>query len=254
MDVNKEIIKLQEVSFSYGETNILSNITFSVNKGDFVGLVGQNGSGKTTLIKILLGILKKRSGKIIIFDSPIEEFKENKKIGYVPQKATNFDPFFPATVFEIVSMGLLSQKKNPKRITSADNKLINSVLTQVNMTHYKKRRIGELSGGQQQKVFIARALVSNPELLILDEPSAGIDQKSRDEFYEMLGKLNKKGMTIIMITHDLSRITKHINKVASLNTKLEFFGTHESFCHYAHTNNLHSHKEHLLCLHGEIDD
>ena len=216
-----KIIQIKNLDFNYGETKVLENINLEIQKGDFLGLIGPNGSGKTTLLRLILGLNKTKKGTIKIFENDAQKFKEHKKIGYVPQKATNIDQNFPATVKEVVATG--TTKKTQQ-------KTINKALKTVNMHKYAERKIGNLSGGQQQRVFIARALINNPELLILDEPTTGIDKENKDSFYDLLAQLNKKGITIILVTHDTGTITKHVNKVACLNQTLYFHGTHEEFC------------------------
>ncbi len=224
------LVDIRNLSFHFGSTTVLSNISFSINKGDFVGLIGPNGSGKTTLIKLLLGLYKIQKGIIRINGKEISHFSDWGTIGYVPQKVTNFSDTFPATVQEIVLTGCLSNKKFPRRYTSEDRKTTLDALKKVEMQGFLNRRIGELSGGQQQRVFIARALVTRPDLLILDEPTTGVDQVTQNKFYDMLGALNKEGISIVLVSHDLGRITRHVTKVASLNKKLDFYGTHEEFC------------------------
>jgi zinc transport system ATP-binding protein len=221
MTKQKKIIQIKNLDFKYGDTKVLENINLEVEQGDFLGLVGPNGSGKTTLLRLILGLNKTKKGTIKILEKNIKEFKDWQKIGYVPQKATNIDQRFPATVQEIITTAT-TKKTTPEQTQEA--------LKIVNMQQYKKRKIGELSGGQQQRVFIARALLKKPELLILDEPTTGIDKESKESFYELLNKLNKKGITIILVSHDTGTITKHVNKVACLNKTLYFHGTHKEFC------------------------
>ena len=240
------ILQLEDISFAYTNSDVVKDISLKISKGDFVGLIGPNGSGKTTLLKIMLGILKPRKGEIKILGKKLTDFNDWFEIGYVPQKATNIEKDFPATVEEVVSMGLLSKKKTPKRITKEDYSTIDKALQIVNMAQFSKKRITELSGGQQQRILIAKALVTNPKILLLDEPTTGIDQENQESFYELLGKLNKQGITIVLVTHDIGRITDHVTKVASINQTLTFYGTHNKFC--AKDKN-HPH-EHTLCLHG----
>lgn len=243
----QDILEINNVRFDYHNTQVLSDITFNVKKGDFIGLIGSNGSGKTTLLKLILGLLKIKEGNIKIDGVDIKEFKEWSKIGYVSQKATNIENNFPATVQEIVSMGLLSIKNFPKILSKDDEVKVHNSLKQVGMQHYFSRRIGELSGGQQQRVLIAKAMISKPKLLILDEPTTGIDQDSQIKFYKILGKLNNQGTTIILVSHDISSITHYVTKIASLNQSLEFYGSHEDFCAFdkKHKHETHNHK---LCL------
>lgn len=245
--MNTPVISLEHVSFAYSNTDAVKDITLKIEEGDFLGLIGPNGSGKTTLLKIILGLIKPREGKITILGKDINQFKDWSLIGYVPQKATNIDKNFPATVEEVVSMGLLSEKKTPKIISKTDTLRIMDALSTTNMKEFSKRRITDLSGGQQQRVLIAKALVTNPQIILLDEPTTGIDQENQQAFYKLLGNLNKKGITIVLVTHDIGRITEYVTKVASINQTLTFYGTHEKFC--AKDRN-HPH-EHTLCLHGE---
>jgi len=242
------LITLENVSFGYGETAVLQDVSFNISPGDFLALTGPNGSGKTTLIRIILGLLKPSRGRIFLLGEEIERFRDWSRIGYVPQKATNVDPLFPATVREIVAMGLLAQKSFPRFLKSGDEAEINRALKRVGMEGLKHRRIGELSGGQQQRAFIARAIVNTPDVLFLDEPTAGVDAETQMRFYDMLSELNRRErLTIVLITHDFSVITKHVNKVACLNQRLFFHGTHEEFCSSPVVQELLQGEHHLVC-------
>jgi zinc transport system ATP-binding protein len=245
---NDALISVEDVSFSRGETPILQEVSFTISRADFVALTGPNGSGKTTLIRIILGLLKPARGRVLLLGEEIERFQQWNRIGYVPQKATNVDSLFPASVREIVAMGLLSQKPFPRFLKSQDEAVIDRALDQVGMKEMKKRRIGELSGGQQQRVFIARAIVNGPDVLFLDEPTAGVDAETQTRFYEMLSELNRReNLTIVLITHDFSVITRHVNKVACLNQRLFFHGTHEEFCISPVVQELLKGEHHLIC-------
>ena len=241
----EKILEVKNLNFNFNKNEVLKNISFELLKGDFLGIIGPNGSGKTTLIKIILKIYKNQKGTIKLFNKNINSFNEWNKIGYVQQKATEIQQNFPANVFEIVKMGLLSQKRFPKIINSKDKEKINEALKLVNMQEYSNKRISELSGGQQQRVMIARALISNPEIIFLDEPTTGIDPEMQKNFYDILGELNKKGITIILISHDVGIITKHVNKIAYLNKNLEFYGTHKEFCA---RDKDHKHDNHIICI------
>ena len=186
------ILEIEGLTFRYEDRNVLEDINLQVPKGAFLGLVGPNGSGKSTLLKCLLGVLKPKQGSIRLFGIDSKKFKEWNKVGYVSQKASSFNSGFPATVFEVVSMGLVSKKGLFRFFTKDDNAKVEKAIADVGMSEFQGRNIGELSGGQQQRVFIARALVSNPELLILDEPTVGIDVKNVESFYEILEDLNKR--------------------------------------------------------------
>ena len=228
---DRTLITIRNVSFSYGSVQVLKDVSFYIQQGDFLAIIGPNGSGKTTLIKIILGLIKPSSGEIQIMGDPVEEFNAWQKIGYVPQKATHFDPFFPVSVREVVAMGLLSSGKF-LRLTKREEEIsIKKALENVGMEPFKSWRIGNLSGGQQQRVFIARAIVSEPHLLFLDEPTTGVDAETQEHFYDMLDNLNKKeGITVVLVTHDIGVVNRHVNKVACINQRLVYHGTHAEFC------------------------
>lgn len=248
MDQQKPLIVVENISYRLQGLEILKEISFQISRGDFLALIGPNGSGKTTLIRIILGLLKPSSGRVFLLGEPVEQFRQWEKIGYVPQKATQFDPFFPASVREVVAMGLLSQKKFPRFITLKDETAIDQALEAVDMQELKNRRIGELSGGQQQRVFIARAIVNGPDILILDEPTTGVDAETQTRFYDMLAELNlRRNLTIVLITHDFGILTKHVNKVACLNQRLFFHGTHAEFCSSQLVQDLLHGEHHLIC-------
>lgn len=227
------ILSVSKLNFSYiSQCNVLRDISFDIQKGDYVGLVGDNGSGKTTLVKTILGLLKPTSGKIILFDQPIDKFNSWEKVGYMPQNLSLFNPIFPITVKEVVSLGLLSTKKFPKRITHQDTILIEQALERLNIGHLRNRLIGDLSGGQQQRVFLARAIITKPELIILDEPSNALDSSTRQQFFSVLNDLNQnQKTTIILITHDIGHIGQYANKLLYIDQKVIFYGSFANFCH-----------------------
>ena len=230
-DSSKVLIDIDDVSFNYGYAPVLNRVSFKIHAGDFLALIGPNGSGKTTLLKVILGLLKPAQGVIRVFGRPINEFKNWHKIGYVPQKATHIDPLFPVSVKEVVAMGFLSGKKEPKRSRRSETIQLEKALSLVGLKDLQDWRIGKLSGGQQQRVFIARAIVNQPEVLFLDEPTTGVDTRTHDSFYEILEDLNKKeGMTIVLVTHEIGIINKHVSQVACLNQSLVYHGTHSEFC------------------------
>ncbi len=245
---NEPLVSVKNISFSFGLTKVLEDISLSITQGDFLAVIGPNGSGKSTLVKIILRIYEPGNGSIVLLGEDLKNFKQWDKIGYVPQKATNIDPFFPVSVREVVGMGLVSKKSFPRFVRKRDERLINQALEQVDLTDFKTRRIGELSGGQQQRVFIARAIVNQPTLLFLDEPTAGVDAETQERFYSMLGTLNKANkITIVLITHDLGIINKRVNKIACLSQRLVFHGTHEDFCNSGVVQELLRGEHHLVC-------
>jgi zinc transport system ATP-binding protein len=225
------VVKVSGLSFKYDSIDILKDISLDLKVGDYVGLVGYNGSGKSTLIKVILGLLRPYKGGIQLFGQPVEKFNLWNKIGYMPQNISLLNPIFPATVKEVVSLGLLSGKKFPKIITVADKKIINKALDYLKIFDLKDKLIGNLSGGQQQKAFLARALVTKPALLILDEPGNALDSTSREQFFSVLQELNKEHKTsIIFITHDIGQIGKYANKLLYLEQKIIFYGSFADFC------------------------
>ena len=231
MTEERELIRVEKVFFSYDSHTVLENISFSIGRGDFLALIGPNGSGKTTLVKIIIGLLRPTQGRVLISGEPVEDFTDWSIIGYVPQKATHIDPLFPVSAREVVAMALFSSPRLSWKRMRKEEKAIDKALQQVGMEDYKHFPIGKLSGGQQQRVFIARAIANNPRLLFLDEPTTGVDAPTQERFYEMLNRLNKEhGITIVLVTHDIGIITRHVNKVACLNQKLVYHGTHEDFC------------------------
>lgn len=204
------MIKINNICFSYtnGRPYIIENMKLDIKKGSYVSILGENGSAKSTLIKLILGLLKPNSGDINI---------DTNRIGYVPQRGDGFNSGFPVTVWEIL-------KSHAKVIGKVGNRDIENLISILGIEGFKKNLIGNLSGGQQQKVFICRALLGNPELLILDEPSTGIDVKSQEEIYEVIKKLNKENkITVIAVEHNIDAALKnssHILRMENCSGKL----------------------------------
>lgn len=216
--MKNKVLEVKDLSFSYPDKSILHRLSFDVDAGDFMCIVGTNGTGKSTLLKLILNQLSPLEGEIKLLGTNSEKYKDFASIAYVSQKATNINRDFPATVEEVVSLGLYSKKGLFKRNTKEDKKLIDSALERVGMLDYKHRQIGYLSGGQQQRVFIAKALISDPRIIFLDEPTTGIDIRAVDSICCLLGDLNKNsGITIVMVTHDISSIIYHYNKILVLS-------------------------------------
>lgn len=220
-----KILEIKNLSVNYGKTEVLKDISFNIFEGDYIGVVGPNGAGKSTLIKTLLDLVKAYEGEVI-YNIP------KNLIGYLPQITEANHKMFPASVFEVVSTGLLLKKKFPKILNKEDKIRVEESLNNLNITDLRHKKIGDLSGGQQQRVLLARALVSNPKLLILDEPTSALDPKIRNEFYELLKELNEKlKVTIILISHDMGTIGKYASKLVYLDKTLVFYGTFSEFCH-----------------------
>jgi zinc transport system ATP-binding protein len=244
-----DVLATEGLTFQYNSTEILADISFRLQAGDYLGLVGPNGSGKTTLIKLILGLLQPSKGKIVLFGSNLTDFKDWRKVGYLPQKINSFNPHFPATVREIVSLGLLSAKRFPRRIKRNDDMAINNALELVDIIDIKTELIGELSGGQQQRVLIAKALVSEPELLILDEPTTALDPEAREKFFGTLKDLNEnRKVTIIIITHDIGTIGKYASRLLYLDKRLIFYGGFDDFCTSSEmANYFGEYSQHVIC-------
>ncbi|EUJ46469.1 metal ABC transporter ATP-binding protein [Listeria riparia] len=221
-----EILKVANISYHYDKEEVLQQINLSIKKGSFTGIIGPNGSGKSTLLKLILGLLKKQHGNITLFGKPQAQFKDWSKVGFVSQKSNAFNGAFPATVKEVVSSGLVKKKGMFRRLNRRDFDAVFEALRTVDMERFANRNIGELSGGQQQRVFIARALVSKPEVLILDEPTVGIDAQNVASFYELLRTLNtNEAITMLLVTHDLMAVNAYVDHIVSLNTHVLFDGT-----------------------------
>ncbi len=218
-----KLAEIQNLTVDYQGVLALDDLTFSVESKDFLGIIGPNGAGKTTLFSCMLGLLHNYKGEIKFFGTNIRKSKQYLyQIGYVPQKPI-FEKNFPATISEVVGLGLTKNQKHDQ---------IDKVLQTVWLHELGHRRIGDLSVGQQQRVFIAKALVNDPKILILDEPVTGIDLQSKELFYQILRDLNQKeNITIIWSSHDLDAVAKLATKVACLNLKLFFHGISEEFFH-----------------------
>lgn len=228
-EIGSPIIDCRQVGFRYGDEPVLQDVSFTLGAGDYVGLVGSNGSGKTTLLKILLGLLKPTEGEVRVFGVPLNEFRDWQKIGYVPQNVFRGDFGFPATVREVIESGHLNgERKFWCRFGSQECDEVREAAERSGIAHLLEKRIGELSGGERQRVFIARALVSHPELLVLDEPTTGIDAETEEKFYLFLEELNASGITIILVSHDLEAIARQVKTVICLNRRLVCFGKPES--------------------------
>lgn len=214
---NEKILELNNISFHYGDDEILHDISLSVERGDYLGIIGPNGAGKTTLLRIVLGLMKPALGSVKLFGEDLKSFKDWRKVGYVPQKV-GFDPAFPATVFEVVMMGRYAGKKLLQPLNNEDKRSAEEALKLVEMWDLKDRIIGDLSGGQQQRVFIARALAANPDILFLDEPTTGVDVLTCESFYALLKKFNEElKITIVLISHDVDMVVKEAKHIACID-------------------------------------
>jgi zinc transport system ATP-binding protein len=238
------LVSVQSVSYKYNSESVLENVSFNVEEGDFLGIIGPNGAGKTTLFHCMLGLLNTYSGRITILNQDIKKFKKIfTKIGYIPQKKS-IDQKFPLTVQELVSLSLT--RETPKNV-------VFEILKQVGLYNMKNKIIGQLSGGQQQRVLIAKALVNNPIILMLDEPTNELDQKSQDDFYFLLKELNEKNkITIIWTSHDMDAVNKYANKVSCINKRMFFHGDKSEF--FSSEDHLRNYSESTMQIHMHEHD
>lgn len=244
-----EIVRAELLSCSYREGRVLEDISLTVERGDYVGIVGPNGSGKSTLVKALLGLVTISTGSASLFGTPLSDFRDWYKVGYLPQSLHLVNPVFPATVHETVGLGLLSLKRFPKRLNRADKDKISTTLDELGILDLKHKLIGELSGGQLQRVLLARAIVNDPELLVLDEPTAALDPETRGRFYAMIADINRsRGVTVLLVTHDSGAIGEYASKMLYLDKKILFYGSFDEFCHSPEMSSLFGeHSQHLMC-------
>lgn len=226
-DCHQHIIEIDNLSFSYGEQKVISDLSFAVKERDFVGIIGSNGAGKTTLLKMIVGLLPSQKGDIRLFGQPVRKFKDWERVGYVPQKNA-FNPLFPATVREVVTSGLYNNKNMIRRLSRAQHGQCDDALEVMRIQDIAHKRVGQLSGGQQQRVFLARALINHPELLILDEPTVGIDAETQAGFFELITHMHAHHhMTLLMVSHDIDMIQYYLGpSPAQKSGKINFYSHH----------------------------
>lgn len=229
VDHGKNIIEVRNISLSLGDREVLQSVSLDIHPGDYLAIIGPNGAGKTTLLKVMLGLIKPDQGEVKLFGQELEDFNDYGKISYIAQQASFFDRHFPATVYDIAAMGRYGGVGLLKRLSSEDHQAIREALEQVGMWEKKDNLIGKLSGGQQQRTFIARALAGHPEVMFLDEPTRGLDQKSQQDYYALLKDLNKQGLTIVLVTHDIARATKDAMHIACLDKHLACHNSPQEF-------------------------
>lgn len=230
IDHTKSIIELRNVNFSYGNELAVKGVNLGVHKGDYLGIIGPNGGGKSTILKLMLGLLTPTDGQVLFYGADIKNFHDWSKVGYISQHVTHIDPNFPMTVEEVVSMGRFPKIGLFRFLGKNDREKVRLALEQVEMWDYRNHLIGDLSGGQQQRVFIARVLASDPEIIILDEPTVGIDVKTQKQFYALLRKLNLDlNLTLIMASHELDIVAHEATEIAYINRTLIYYGVPKEF-------------------------
>ncbi len=244
------LLSMENLVCSYEGHEVLTRITLEVAAGDYVGIVGPNGSGKSTLIRAILGLLAPDSGRVTLFGVPVASFREWRRIGYLPQSMRHFNPAVPATVEEVIRLGLLPHKRFPRRVGGrSDTPAVERALEALGIGGIRHKLIGELSGGQQQRALLARAIVGRPELLILDEPTTALDPETRERFYTLLGELHRvEGTTIILVTHDTGSIGSMASRLIYVDRRIIFNGTLDDFCHSKEMTAFFGEaSQHLIC-------
>jgi len=217
------VVVLNHLSFSYNDLPVLEDVTLTVSEHDFLCVVGPNAGGKTTLLRLILGLLRPSDGTVRVFgEAPV---RVRERMGYVPQN-TRLDPEFPVRVIDVVLMGRLGRHRRFGPYSKSDRKAAEEAIRQVEMDELRNRPFSQLSGGQRQRVLIARALTTEPDLLLLDEPTASVDAVIETELYELLQQLNQR-ITIILVTHDLGFVSRYVKRVACVNRRVVVHPTNE---------------------------
>jgi zinc transport system ATP-binding protein len=215
------LFEMHSLSASYGANVALHDVNFRVNENDFIGVIGPNGGGKTTLLRVILGLLKPSEGNLVFNN----ELLNGNRIGYLPQMSTG-DINYPVTVRDIILSGLMIRKGIISRMSSSDKIKANSVIEELGLAGMSRSTLNELSGGQMQRVFLGRAIIGDPKLLLLDEPGNFVDTTFENDFYEKLKDLNGR-MAILMVSHDVGTISSHIKSFACVNGSLHYHPSHE---------------------------
>jgi zinc transport system ATP-binding protein len=213
---DKNAIQFDRVSFAYDSALVLEDVNFTIAKNEFAAIIGPNGGGKTTMLKLILGLLEARTGFVKVFGR--QPVAARRRIGFMPQHP-GLDPQFPVTVMDVVLLARLGGGHRFGRYSSADRETAVRALEAVGLANLGDRSFSKLSSGQRQRVLIARALASEPEILLLDEPSANLDPSVQDELYELLHRLNEK-MTVLVVSHDVGFVSKYVGKVVCVNRRV----------------------------------
>lgn len=220
------LIEIEKVGYRYGRESVFEDVSIALPEGEFLVILGPNGSGKTTLLRLIAGLAEPAQGMIRIGGEPVSAWQQRGEIGFVPQQYNRNAAAFPATVAEVVAMGLQGRHWPREKRQAA----IEDALARVKMSSYANRRIGDLSGGQQQRVLVAQAIAKRPQVLLLDEPTSGVDYLAGAELMGMLRDLNRdEGTTIVMVSHDVERAVSYGTKVACMNRGLCYYGDEAGF-------------------------
>jgi zinc transport system ATP-binding protein len=244
------LVALHDVSFAYDAEPVLSHINLEVHRGEYLGVIGPNGGGKTTLLRLMLGLLEPTSGTVELFGQPVERFRDWPAVGYVSQRVIGSSGRLPISVEEVVMLGRTARAGLFRRFSAADRAAVTAAMEKVDILPLRHRLITELSGGQQQRVFIAKALAADPQILILDEPTVGIDIRSQDTFYQLLTDLNRtEHLTLVMVSHDIDVIVSEVTRIACINETLIYHGAPKEFVKEDYMQKLYG-KQRKFILHG----
>jgi len=219
------VVELHRVCVDREGERVLEDVDLVVHRGDFLGIIGPNGAGKTTLLRVILGLVRPSRGSVRLFGSDLRSFRGWSRVGYVPQRSMPYEGRLPATVREVVLSGRVGRVGMGRRFTKSDEEAAERALGIVGMERYRDRPVARLSAGQQQRVQIARALAKEPELLILDEPTVGVDVEAQEQFYGLLHRLNREGVTLVLVSHDIGVVAREVTRLACLNRRLFFHGS-----------------------------
>ena len=242
-------IETKNLTIRLQGADILSDVSITIGAGEYLGIVGPNGSGKTTLVRTVLGLVEPQAGEVVVLGRRLTDRPDFASIGYLPQKAVLADGRFPATAMEVVASGLLMKKPFPRILTAKDQREVLDVMETMGIDGLRDEAIGRLSGGQQQRVLLSRALIGEPKLLILDEPTAALDPQSRELFYSVVNRLNKKhGTTVLLVSHDISTVGEFASKLLYLDRRVIFYGGFDEFCHSeVMTSYFGQATQHMIC-------
>lgn len=210
-------IQVRNLTVSYGPKPALLDVSFVINKGELVGIIGPNGAGKSTLMKAILGFVKRDIGEVYVFGKPVEQTRG--MVAYVPQRGT-VDWDYPVTVQDVAMMGRYGHLKWWQNEKKEDREIVDRCLEMVRMSDFKNRQIGQLSGGQQQRVFMARALAQGAQILLLDEPFAGVDAATENAILDVLSEAKKAGITLVVVHHDLATASEYFDKLLLVKQRL----------------------------------
>lgn len=252
----EKVLEVKNLSYKYNHQTVFEGIDFALDRGDYLWVIGPNGSGKTTLMKTILGILTAGTGVIRLFGKEIDDFEDWERIAYVPQRLLFFDPYFPATAREVASMRLMvvgGRKRGRDGLGRSRSERITDAFEKLGISNLMNRRIGELSGGQLQRVILARALIANSDMIFLDEPTSAIEPRVREDFFRIVDELNESGATIVLINHDISGMGINNNKILFINREQVFFGKGRDFCMSEEMRGYFGSSQHIIC-HQHFDE